>query len=81
MSVRSLHRALNNAGTTFGNILEETRKDLAEHYLADPGYDLTEIAFKLGYTEQSSFSRAFKRWIGESPIDYRNRYQTTMELK
>ena len=71
MSVRSLQRNLKELGTTFGAVLEETRKDLAEHYVSDLKEDLTEVAFKLGYSEQSSFSRAFKRWTGISPSAYR----------
>lgn len=71
MSVRSLQRYLKEFGTTFGAVLDETRKDLAEHYVSDLKEDLTEVAFKLGYSEQSSFSRAFKRWTGISPSAYR----------
>lgn len=71
MSVRSLQRNLKKFGTTFGSVLDETRKDLAEHYVSDLKEDLTEVAFKLGYSEQSSFSRAFKRWTGISPSAYR----------
>ena len=71
MSVRSLQRNLNKLGTTFGSILDETRRELAEHYVSDFKEDLTEVAFKLGYSEQSSFSRAFKRWTGISPSAYR----------
>jgi AraC-like DNA-binding protein len=71
MSVRSLQRNLRKFGTTFGAVLDETRRELAEHYVSDLKEDLTEIAFKLGYSEQSSFSRAFKRWTGISPSAYR----------
>ena len=71
MSVRSLQRNLKNLGTTFGEVLDETRSELAEHYVGDLKEDLTEVAFKLGYSEQSSFSRAFKRWTGISPSAYR----------
>ena len=71
MSVRSLQRNLKNLGTTFGEVLDETRSELAEHYVSDLKEDLTEVAFKLGYSEQSSFSRAFKRWTGISPSAYR----------
>jgi AraC-like DNA-binding protein len=71
MSVRSLHRNLNGLGTSFGSILDEVRRELAEHYVSDTREDLTEVAFRLGYSEQSSFSRAFKRWTGMSPSAYR----------
>jgi len=75
MSVRSLHRNLNSIGITFGSILDETRRELAEHYVRNPKEDLTEIAFRLGFSEQSSFSRAFKRWTGMSPSAYRSGLQ------
>lgn len=75
MSVRSLHRNLNKIGITFGSILDETRRELAEHYVRNPNEDLTEIAFRLGFSEQSSFSRAFKRWTGMSPSAYRSGLQ------
>ena len=71
MSVRSLHRNLNKLGTTFGTILDEVRREFAEHYVSDTREDLTEVAFRLGFSEQSSFSRAFKRWTGMSPSAYR----------
>jgi AraC-like DNA-binding protein len=71
MSVRSLHRNLNELGTTFGSILDEVRREFAEHYVSDTREDLTEVAFRLGFSEQSSFSRAFKRWMGMSPSAYR----------
>ncbi len=71
MSVRNLHRSLEKAGTTFGRILDDTRREIAEPYVQDPSNDLTDIAFRLGYSEQSSFSRAFKRWTGMSPREFR----------
>ncbi len=80
MSVRSLHRNLRKLDTTYGSILDETRRELAEHYVGDPTEDMTEIAFRLGFSEQSSFSRAFKRWTGTSPSAYRVKYQKTLNL-
>ena len=71
MSNRTLQRKLENAGTTFKILLNETRKDLAKQYLRDQDTSMTEIAFLLGFSENSTFSRAFKRWTGVSPSQYR----------
>jgi AraC-like DNA-binding protein len=70
-SKRSLQRRLNEKGTTFKTILTEVRKDLALKYIHDRKLTLTEISFMLGFSEMSSFSRAFKRWTGESPKEFR----------
>jgi AraC-like DNA-binding protein len=71
MSNRTLQRKLEKAGTTFKNLLNETRQDLAKQYLRDRDSSMTEIAFLLGFSENSTFSRAFKRWTGVSPSEYR----------
>jgi AraC-like DNA-binding protein len=70
-SKRTLQRKLNEQGTTFKTILTEVRKDLACKYIYDRKLTLTEISFMLGFSEMSSFSRAFKRWTGESPKEFR----------
>jgi AraC-like DNA-binding protein len=67
MSMRTLHRKLSGEGTTYAQILETVRRTLAEQYISDPSKSLGEITFLLGFSEQSAFSRAFKRWTGESP--------------
>lgn len=67
MSVRSLQRKLQQARTTFRKVLDQTREDLAKQYIRDNNLDLTEIAFLLGFSEHSAFSRAFKRWTGQTP--------------
>ena len=71
MSSRNLQRQLQSAGTTFNTLLNEIRQDLAQKYLRDQDTSMTEIAFLLGFSESSAFSRAFKRWIGVSPTQYR----------
>jgi AraC-like DNA-binding protein len=71
MSVRSLQRKLQQAGTSFRKVLDHTREDLAREYVRDDKLDLTEIAFMLGFSEHSAFSRAFKRWTGYSPSAFR----------
>lgn len=71
MSVRSLHRRLAEDGLNFLNLIEITRRELAEGLLRDDHYSLAEIAFLTGFAEQSSFTRAFKRWAGNTPATYR----------
>jgi AraC-like DNA-binding protein len=71
MSVRSLQRRLKEVGTTFRTLLETVRKDLAATYVCDPDIELVEVAFLLGFSDQSAFSRAFKRWTGKSPSEAR----------
>lgn len=72
LSPRTLHRRLAEAGTTYKLLLEETRRDLAQRYLKQPDLTISEIAFLLGFSETGNFSRAFKRWSGASPSDYRS---------
>lgn len=71
MSKRKLQRLLQDEGTSFFNLINETRKDIAKQYVKDKEMDLTEIAFLLGFAEQSTFSRSFKRWTGKSPSVFR----------
>jgi AraC-like DNA-binding protein len=71
LSQRSLHRYLQSQGTSFREILDDTRKQLADLYIRQPHLSVTEVAFMLGYSDSSNFSRAFKRWFGKSPIAYR----------
>ena len=67
MTSRTLHRRLKRDQHNFRAILAEVRKDLAEQYIHDNTLTLTEITFLLGFSEVSSFSRAFKNWKGVSP--------------
>ncbi len=71
ISVRSLQRKLQQCGTSFRKLLDRTREELARQYICDRGVDLTEIAFLLGFSEHSAFSRAFKRWTGQTPSGMR----------
>jgi len=68
---RKLQRMLQQETTSFITLLNDTRMELAKQYVLDKSMDITEIAFLLGFAEQSSFSRSFKRWIGQSPSQYR----------
>jgi AraC-like DNA-binding protein len=67
MSVRTLQRKLVANGTTFREVAEGVSGQLAAEYLADPSVSISEVAFLLGLSDQSSFHRAFRRWTGESP--------------
>jgi AraC-like DNA-binding protein len=72
MSRRTLQRRLADLGLTYKNVLDATRYNLALRYLADPQKTVTDITFLLGFSEQSAFSRAFKRWSGKAPMTYRS---------
>lgn len=67
----TLQRQLVSEGTSYRQILESTRQSLAEKYLRSNDFSQAEIAFMLGFTDQSNFARAFKRWTGMSPGEYR----------
>jgi len=71
MSKRSLQAALAQEGTSYRRLLNETRRELAKHILEDPATPLCDIAFLLGFSEQSAFNHAFKRWTGLSPREFR----------
>jgi len=70
-SARNLNRKLSNEGTSFKALLMEIRRELAEQYINDSARTLTEISFLLGFSEVSSFSRAYRRWEGQSPSEAR----------
>lgn len=70
-SARSFHRRLSEHGMSFQMLAEETRRELAEGLLRDDQYSLADVAFLTGFSEQSSFTRAFKRWVGHTPANYR----------
>jgi len=73
VSVRTLQRKLVATGTTFREVSEMVRGRLAEEYLADPTVSIAEVAFLLGFSDSSSFNRAFRRWTGETPGRWRRR--------
>jgi AraC-like DNA-binding protein len=72
-SVRSLQRRLRDQGFSYVTILNETRRQLGTAYLLEERYSVTEIAFQLGFDDASAFARAFRRWTGLSPSEYRAR--------
>ena len=71
LSARTFHRRLSDYGLSFQLLTEQTRRELAEGLLRDENYSLAEVAFLTGFSEQSSFTRAFKRWVGLTPASYR----------
>lgn len=72
MTPRTLQRRLADHNTRFGELLDTTRQHLAEAYLTDPTLSLAEIAYLLGFREQASFFRAFRRWTGQTPREFVN---------
>jgi len=67
MTARNLHRKLHKENTSFKLLLNEVRQELAEQYIRDRSITLTEMSFMLGFSEVSSFSRAYKNWTGKAP--------------
>ena len=70
VSARSLQNKLSREGTTFQQLLDYSRKEMAMQYLKNPEMTLCDIAFMLGFSEQSAFNHAFKRWTGKTPKQY-----------
>jgi AraC-like DNA-binding protein len=70
MSLRNLQRRLHEEGTTYREALNRIRQELARAYLEEGRSSMTEIAFLLGFADTGSFSRAFRRWTGQSPRGY-----------
>jgi AraC-like DNA-binding protein len=71
VSTRTLQRRLDARQITWQELLDRTREQLARQYLADRGLTLGDIAHLLGYSEQSAFNRAFRRWTGQTPARVR----------
>lgn len=71
LSARSLQRKLAESGVNFSALLDDTRRELAQRYLRDRSLSLTEIAFLLGFGEQSNFNHAFRAWFGTTPAAWR----------
>lgn len=71
MSETTLQNQLRRRGTTFHAVYDETRKEMACAYVSQSARSLTDIAFLLGFSDCSNFTRSFKRWTGASPTSYR----------
>jgi len=67
LSARTLQRRLAEQGTTFQEVVDEVRRELARKYLQDRALGVTEVAYLLGFSELSAFDRAHRRWTGKAP--------------
>ena len=71
-SLRSLQRKLTAEGISYKVLLDDIRNELAVQYMRDSRHPINEITYLLGFSEPSNFSRAFKRWTGQSPSAFRS---------
>lgn len=76
VSVRTLQRRLEQSGASYRLLVDEVRLELARRDLLDPRTRMADIATRLGYRDASSFSRAFVRWTGKTPRQYRQQMLT-----
>ncbi|NEU27550.1 AraC family transcriptional regulator [Paenibacillus polymyxa] len=74
MSDRTLQRRLTDQNTSFKHLLTQARHEQARKYLADPSLDIKEVAYLIGYEDQSSFYRAFRLWEGDTPLNWRTKH-------
>ena len=74
LSERTLQRRLGDEGLSFQKLVDGARRELAEGLLVQSDYPLAEVAFLTGFSEQSAFNRAFKRWLNTTPAAYRETY-------
>lgn len=72
LSRRTLQRRLKDQGIEYSALVEDVRRELALAYIKDSDYSMTEISLLVGYAESGSFTRAFRRWTGQSPQQYRS---------
>lgn len=73
LSTRTLQRRLLDEGVNFGELFQNVRRELAQNYIDDSQLSIGEIAYLLGFSDQANFTRAFKRWFGAAPSDWRRR--------
>lgn len=73
MSTRTVQRRLDEAGTTYQDLVEDVRGALARRLLRDRGRSIVDVAFELGYADLKGFYRAFRRWTGTTPGEWRAR--------
>ena len=76
LSERTLHRRLSGLGLSYQSVMEKAQRRLSEGLMVRSAHSIAEIAFLSGYSEQSAFSRAFKRWSGQTPAAYREAHRS-----
>lgn len=74
LSERVLQKKLNAEQTTYRRVLDHTRKELSMNYLVKEDVTICDVTFLLGFTDQSAFNHAFKKWMGLTPLEFRNRH-------
>jgi AraC-like DNA-binding protein len=72
MSESTFQKKLQVTGSSFQQLLDRTRAEMATHYLGNGGMSILEVAYLLGFNDSSNFSRAFRQWVGVSPSTFRN---------
>jgi AraC-like DNA-binding protein len=70
MSSRTLRRHLQQEATSYQEILDDVRAELARHYLTKEKRGIDEVAFLLGFSDPSAFTKAFRRWTRQTPADF-----------
>ena len=73
MSSKTLERRLAKRGQSFSALLDATRCETVKHYLEETDMRLSQVAYMAGYTEPATLVRAFKRWTGATPMQFRDR--------
>jgi AraC-like DNA-binding protein len=76
---RTLQRRLAVAGVSYQDLVESTRREAAERYLANLSLSITEVAYLLGYSEPSALHRAFKRWNRMTPQAFRQKQHRSIK--
>ena len=79
-SVRSLQRSLRGSGHTFADLVDDSRHQLARRYLGDPSLSIQEVAHLLAFGDLRGFYRAFQRWEGSTPAEFRKRARGEAQL-
>ena len=75
MSSKTLERRLAERGKTFSTLLDEIRSGLAKRYLSETDFRLEQMAYLTGYSEPAALVRAFRRWTGTTPIQFREQHR------
>ncbi|WP_164557898.1 AraC family transcriptional regulator [Massilia atriviolacea] len=79
MSERTLHRRLQDEGTSYVQLVDAVRREQAAHYLDQTSLCFTEISYRLGFANQGTLFRACKRWFNASPGRYRERHRVALD--